>query len=537
MSDTQNAAELSFKPIAKAESLLLGDVECPVAVCCLWSVKDKIARRTQPRCYAVIGNLYSGERGLDPLIRNLLANPSIKHLVICGDALTDSREALTRLFTDGFEEGTTLQGKPAWVVDGSARGYIGLDIPKRDILELIFNLDVHVVEKDELNRTLETLRLTSRRPLREAKVYPPPPPDLEDQILYPNETAGFSIHAPTIAYAWLELLNLILYHGREVGSSYKERTKEVLNLSVTIPSVAEGGDDPVDMIAPDWMGLGRERVNIYFQTKLLQAGQGGEANYTYADRMRAWFRKPPLLISEGGTLVQVPERPVDQLECVVNKLVKDWDECKSAVVSYWDPTYDNEHGGSPCFNQAWFRIRDGALHATVVIRSNDMFSAWPENAYGFRCLQDHVRFVVQQVSGRELKLGAMTTFSESAHIYADTWEAADALLREPRVEKYWGKRQLDPRGSFVITNLVAPDGHRFTNLEHLTPQGERVLERVGQPTILVEALAPYVSRIDHALYLGRELAKAELALRFPDLFTYVQDRPLQRRSEDGEPSE
>jgi tetrahydromethanopterin S-methyltransferase subunit A len=81
---------------------------------------------------------------------------------------------------------------------------------------------------------------------------------------------------------------------------------------------------------------------------------------------------------------------------------------------------------------------------------------------------------------------------------------------------------LDPAGYFV----VYPDqAHKRITLEHYTNKG--VLDRVFTATdpaviyttVIDEAL---ISRLDHAAYLGRELARAEHSLQSGD--PYVQDR-------------
>ena len=51
-----------------------------------------IAKQLLLEDYAVIGNLYSPTRGIGPLIRNLLANPHVRYLVIL-DATREDKNA------------------------------------------------------------------------------------------------------------------------------------------------------------------------------------------------------------------------------------------------------------------------------------------------------------------------------------------------------------------------------------------------------------------------------------------------------------
>src|SRR5512144_474221 len=99
-----------FKPVYKAGSLLLGNPASPVGVVTLWTLKAKVAARLDPADYAAVGQLYSPTQGLDYLVRNLLANPSIRYLVLTGHDLSGSGTALRDLFERGVEPGETSLG-------------------------------------------------------------------------------------------------------------------------------------------------------------------------------------------------------------------------------------------------------------------------------------------------------------------------------------------------------------------------------------------------------------------------------------------
>ena len=85
-----------------------------------------------------------------------------------------------------------------------------------------------------------------------------------------------------------------------------------------------------------------------------------------------------------------------------------------------------------------------------------------------------------------------------------------------------GKLVLDPAGYFV----VYPDRiNRRLVLEHYSNKGvlDRIFSDETATALYTSAVhAKLVSRLDHAAYLGRELARAELALKSGD--DYVQDR-------------
>lgn len=117
--------------------------------------------------------------------------------------------------------------------------------------------------------------------------------------------------------------------------------------------------------------------------------------------------------------------------------------------------------------------------------------------------------------------GELAILSHSAHIYAHDWERADELLAhhyraaDPRLLR-------DQRGSFVIA-LEPPE----IVVRHYTPAGEHLQSFRGRGARELGAqLAPFVGEMSHALYLGQELQKAELAIALGRPELYRQDLPL-----------
>lgn len=88
----------------------------PVAVCTLNS--DDLVHRlamAQPAGLAIVGSLHTENLGIEHLIRNLLPNPNVRFLVVCGE---DTRKAighlpgqsLVSLMCDGLDESGRIRG-------------------------------------------------------------------------------------------------------------------------------------------------------------------------------------------------------------------------------------------------------------------------------------------------------------------------------------------------------------------------------------------------------------------------------------------
>ncbi len=85
----------------------------PVAVCTLNS--DDLARRLAERApegLSIVGTMQTENLGIERVIRNVLANPHVRHLVLCGE---DTRQAI------GHLPGQTIASLAAGGVDASGR--------------------------------------------------------------------------------------------------------------------------------------------------------------------------------------------------------------------------------------------------------------------------------------------------------------------------------------------------------------------------------------------------------------------------------
>ena len=115
------STQYQYKPLYKPNQLIIGTGQ--VAVVTGWTVKNTVANKLQPTEYAVIGQLYSSTRGISFLLRNLLANPHVRSLVILNATKEDQNsgacECLLDFFRHGFNRGKSDAGKDCWLVSSS----------------------------------------------------------------------------------------------------------------------------------------------------------------------------------------------------------------------------------------------------------------------------------------------------------------------------------------------------------------------------------------------------------------------------------
>ena len=499
-----------FNAIYKPNQLILGSGY--IAICTGWTPAKSVASKLDPSDYAVIGNLYSASRGINFLVRNLLANPHVRDLVTMDSTREDknsgSVQCLKDFFENGVYRGKNDVGKECWVIDSLIKGYIDIDIP----LEVLNQLRSSVVLKDCLTvysilptvkQITEPMYGTFIKPWAEPMVFPYNEPTSE---VKPGPLYGHRIEGKTIAETWIKILQRIKTTGTIRPTGYDGKWQELIDLMVIVT------DEPEDFYFPEpnYLPLDRDYLKNYIPQILDDADYREGVKYTYGQRLRSWFGQ-------------------DQIEQVINKLVKEIDSA-SAVMSLWDSgtggvnesnlyqtirrygrdggDSDHNHGGSPCLNHIWVRVVDNELSLTATFRSNDMFSAWPANAMGLRALQWHIRDEIASQSDYDLTIGPLITISQSAHIYDDCWENVDQLINNQyqSIINQELRSYSDPTGNF----LVETDGNNIT-ISQLTPNGELVEKWEGKNSLkLIRQIVTDCPSIQspHIGYLAREIERA-----------------------------
>lgn len=148
-----------------------------------------------------------------------------------------------------------------------------------------------------------------------------------------------------------------------------------------------------------------------------------------------------------------------------------------------------------------------------------MFGAWPQNAFALRELQQRLA----ESCGK--KVGSLTTVSHFAWIDENDAPLAQKILEEnDEVTCQW-----DPRGNFIVDI----EGNEIV-ARHLTPEGKELREfridgkkpKAARDLVdqIISELA--VSELSHAADLGRQIARAEAAVKLG--LKFKQDQPLER---------
>lgn len=465
-------------PAHYKDHLTLGNLQSPVGVATLWTLKDTVLWGLDKSLYAACGQLYSKE-GINWIIRNVLANPRLRYLVLCGDDLSQSGEALIDFLEGGVDEKSRTRKFGVRIDKEIDRGAL------ESVRQNIKFVDMRSVQDgNKVAEKIKTLDLT-RMSFGEPRIFPIKEREAAD--IFPSDSSVLKLRYPTVAVCWPWILKAIMKFGCQKGTDYGGTQREILNLSAVIYD-----DDPDNPHFADYFPFSREEFEKY-APQILTPDKIPGLEYTYGERLRAYDE-------------------IDQIKGLVDELKRNPDSRRAVAVT-WKVRQDMAGKQPPCVILVQGLIQREFLHLTVFIRSNDMFRAWPQNALALRRLQG----IAAKETG--FKVGALTTISSSAHIYERDYGAAQEII-DGRAQ---GLRcEFDPRGNFVIK---VEDG--LIKVIHQSPEGERLREYQGKSAMelcLHLDNDMVVSQTGHALDLGFELGKAEMMLRLGK--AYRQDTPL-----------
>lgn len=486
---------MKFIPLYYGEKLHPVNLAGDVGVVTLWSGIEQTLRKLKEwgvnldsdgSRIAVVGNLYGN--GLPHLLRNLLWNPQVSYLLVLGQNLYRSKEHLTQFFTSGLECAELL-GSSLFRIVGTDRMIDGEVTPEMfgrpPSITALGKLS-EPETRDGVGRFFATL--PEQRPcILPRKEVALPEVKVER---HPSEPRAHTIVRRSPLEAWRELIFRLVRFGYRVQLKKGERV-ELQSVKVVVTEPEEDSDHQVRAAGFDPESFRR------YQDSILRPEKPDDLAYTYGNRLRGYF------LHQDTT--------VDSLEVAV-RLLKADPESRHAFVSLWDTNRDTpEAAECPCLVNIFFRRFDGALTMTVAFRTHNAMDAWPENVWGLIAIQ---RYVATRVG---MPRGPIVVTSYSISVSEDSLARAKAVAAQKEsddvVDPLTGKRspRYDPNGNIMVTidrsagDIIVQHSYDGVVLNAYRGKTAEALERLIARDCVI-------SEISHALYVGRELAKAEQLL-------------------------
>jgi len=492
------------------DRLILENPNSTIGVITLWMPKENVSEVLEPKTYSVCGQLYT-KRGINYILRNILANPKIQNLVMCGIDRQESGEALKKFFEDGFEEDLDSNGDlKSWKIKGDEKATIHKQIPSKYLEKIRKHVklyDLREASFSDVAKKISDVHNASQNDRPFCKPITFPEPEKTAPETYPSDRSVFKIRRDFIGDAWLDVLKTATRFGRKIPGMYGD-VGQVANLCVVIEK-----EDPDNPQMYDYFNFDKKQLDLYIKGFFDKNEKKSEV-YTYGER---------IFDCEG----------VDQEEIMVEKL-KRFEYDRGALAVLWNPAIDNfppknteikEKGQTkkwrvPCLVMILGQVVNEKLDMTAVFRNNDVYGAWPLNAFALRAFQKNIAKKI----GKEL--GALTTISHIAEIYELNWDDAKEIVRKN--DSLSSTCQYDPRSYHIVTiegsqiNVVfhSPDGSKELasySIDGIKNKSARDLSAM----ILKDML---VSDLGAACDLGRQLAKAESAVKLG--LEFEQDQPL-----------
>lgn len=479
--------KLRFEPLYCGDRLKIINPYGTLGIITLWSGIDYIERTLRKAGVnldpssspvAVIGTLYGN--GLRELLRNLLYNPQIDTLVLFGRNRSGSAEDLIAFFEHGVEPIEASHGlsfsfkdaKPV-VIRGRKRVIDGLVTPEmfRRKPRVFFAGEPQARGVlDKVRRFLEEYRPDGSGDVAERLVVPLP---VFQVAHYPSNPRAHTIWADDALTAWKDLIHTLFFFGNTVKLRKGER-RELQNVKVIVEH-----PEPVPDYELSRYGFDPEYVRRY-EREFLSKALPDDTSYTYGHRMRTYFGH-------------------DQVEKVISRLRDDPEDRRSYIV-LWDPARDMESEESvPCLVSVFFRRYGGKLTLTATFRTHNALDAWLVNLHGLMALQ---RYVASNVS---MEPGAITVISHSISLDERELDRAERIASEKEF-----RYRLDPMGYFRISidgdAILVEYCHEDVVLKtYRSDKAARLQHEIARDGV--------ISEISHAIYLGRQLERAEQCLK------------------------
>lgn len=499
---------MTFKPLYYQEKLSVLNPSGDIGVITLWSPVRQVLAKVHERApelmatngrFAVAGNLYGD--GFFAMLCNLLYNPQIVHLIAVGQDLTGVVLDLEAFLAKGTEPATILGQKVRQIIDRQRYIPDVEDFQEKFLRErLSFKYFGKLSQPGiigDIKRYCSQLPLTGN-PGRERVRVEVPSPTKQKFSFKPSNLAGHQVIRRRPLECWRELVVRTLRFGTPVTLDKGVRI-ELHNVKVVVGEPIEETDEQLAAYNFDADAF------VNYQEDILKGDLPENISYTYGHRLRRYFT------GAHGT--------IDTLEFAIARLTTD-PETRHAYISLWDTGFDLSHPTEPdartsvpCLVTIFFRKIDGRLTLTATYRSHNLLTAWLQNVYGLIAIQ---RYVASSIG---LEQGPVTVISHSlaADPASTRYPLGLAMLeawnRDDDEDPQTGKPVLreDPNGYFTVS---IDESERTIIVDHLF---DGILVKRYEATKAEEieravASDMAISVVSHAMWLGRELARAEANL-------------------------
>ncbi|MFH0711953.1 MAG: thymidylate synthase [archaeon] len=502
----------------------------------LWTERMGVVPNLDKSNLAIATSFYTPS-GLEGMVRNVLGNPFIRHVIMLGDeysSRTDfaaggrstnemtSANAIRAFFKRGITSNRKLEGFGNSI-------YFDKNIPTEEIDKVRRNVDLVDLNLVMLGASLDVkIKRANKLMDRFERGNPFGRPQTfgyeEMSDSFPYEGGSLIVHGRNIPEAWVRMISVINRFGvfNLMNAGTDRKVKEINNMTV----VVEDSQDEGLGVNPFLVPMTLEKIRVYQAEMLSSVLPEGKA-YTYGNKLRAYLLHKKSLAGlvddaeaagESARLGwefpgEVHDRNINYLDdgfCKVNQVadmidvLKRDSYSKACVAMTWHPGDElmRKHKSSPCLVYMQALVQNEKLNLTNFFRSHDMVQGWPENAYGCVAVQKEI------ADGIGVEPGLLTMISGSAQIYGNYYNQVGNML-----EKYGHLvgNCSDKRGNFRIG---LGDGEICATLTH--PNTGRELE-IYRGRTASELRDKICARMDlqtpHAVYLGQEFARAEVALK------------------------
>lgn len=507
-----------------SESIL---TDANVGVAFLWTMRDAVIPKLVKDNLAIAANFYT-PAGIQPMVRNVLGNPFIRYFILLGEEYSSksqdgcapeltSANAIREFFKNGMNKDRKLSGFESAI-------YFDKNIPSKLIEKIRGNIEfIDLNEKmpqatlhekiAEANRLIKTF--AKKDAFMEPSVF-----DYEKTTEnFPYEGGPLTVHGTNIPDAWIKMIDNIYRYGKNnlMNSNTDRLVKEINDMVVVI-------HDPQNLdlsLNPFLIPLTKEKIEAYKKEILSPLLPEGKA-YTYGNKLRAYYYPNSTEIKD---LVNTKEYKdfefkqgewlaknvsykknyceIDQIQDIADVLKRD-PYSKACVAITWHPADElmRKHKSSPCLVFLQTLVQDEKLNLTIFFRSHDMTQGWPENAYGCAAIQEEIAKTVG------IDSGLLIIISGSAQIYNNYYSQVEEILKKykPLVKNCHDKRgnyQIKIENNEIVVSLLHPE----TGVELEKYTGKTAYELRDKI-----AFSTHLST-EHAIYLGTELAVAELRLK------------------------